>query len=411
MNRLFKNSGNQLVKKTLLLGAMALVMALPRMNAFAETSSMVLANRLASRIATYLPAATITNMSNSIASGDYVGAAKLATQSTSYGDNFLFNLVAPMCSLANTQNVPSNACIATLQYIAWNNKPWTDALTGNYLATFTAPTGVTAFTAPSAANNTHWQAATTAYLAGQMSYVANMNMVAQTSVNTQMTDPMGVMTVYQAGYDAANMGTNRRFVEIIMQNFLGVTLDSVRDGSFGTTAAVDRIRQDVQGLAPDTATFLNTCATCHGGIDGMASAFNGFDTSATTFQLTLQNSVVTKLTSRETLHAASPGFKESLNSPSFNSWVINYRTSPYGTFSWGATSGVGANALGQSVVATNEFRINMINRIWNLACGEPPPASELTTVEELASYMLTTAQDQITPMVQQVATLPQCLGR
>ncbi len=426
MNRLLRNCRSKVDRKTAtllkiaLFNVIVLVLVLSANTAFAETSPTVLANRLASRLGGFLPQATITNMATHIQNGDFIGAAQLATASTTYGDSFLFNLVAPMCTLANSTNVPSNPCIATLQYIAWNNKPWTDALDGTYVAEFTFPSGVTGATA-APTNNNHWQAATTAYLAGQMSYVSNMTTVPQTTLNPLATDPMGVMTVYQAAFDAANMGTNRRFVEILMQNFLGVTLDSIRDSSFGVMGSAPemRIRQDVNALAPDAATFSNTCATCHGGIDGMAAAFNFTDyttnNTTNTSQLTTLAStskvIVAKLVQREQLHVGSPGFIESKNTPELNSWVINYKNSPYGTFAWGATSGVGANELGQSAAATDEFRINIINRIWQMACGEAVPSSEIPTVVGLANYMRTTAQDQVTPMVWQVATLPECLGR
>ena len=429
---------------------------------FAETSAQVLATRLANRIGTYVPPAVVTQMTSLISaaqsgsnSNGFVQAAALVTGTpgtagtpssgaqVGYGDVFLFNLMAPMCSLANSINVAQNPCISTLQYIAWNNNPWTDALTGTYVGVFAtpAPAPATPVTLPAAslANWTpasttdHWTTAYNDFQAGKMSYVQYLTSVSQASLYptgtiagtdgayavtaTAPTDIAGILTLPQVAYDTANMGTNRRYIEFLFQNMLASPLQAIRDASFGTSSAFDGIRKDVQALAPDTATLTGTCATCHGGIDRMAAAFNLMDYTNTTGgdNVLTQNSaatgLATKLAARETEYANEPGYVESQNSPAINSWTINYKNSPYGAYAWGATTGTGIAQLAKAAIATDEFRVNLINNIWTLACGGAPTAAENSTVVSLAKQMRLTFQDNVTLMVQQVATLPQCLGR
>lgn len=376
----------------------------------AETAPAVLASRLAQRIAAHVDPGTLLLMTAAIQGNDFLSAAQLATGTSGYGDVFLFNLVAPMCTLQQSVNTNQNPCTATLQYIAWSGKPWTDALTGNYFASFTAPS----LTPVSATDNQHYIDATNAFNSGMMSYTAAMTTAPQTiQVNSAMVttpDPMGAMTLVQALADSGSGGTNRRFVQLLFRGFMGIELAAIEDASFGAGVPLDGIRQDVFNAAPDAGTLTKTCATCHGGIDRVAAAFNGYDDTAS--QPTYQTSVTQKLMQRElAMPAGMPGFKDSANAPQFNSWKINWTTSPYGTFAWGAATGNGANALGTSFAATLEFRINVVNRIWKLACGSDFPTTGSPTLPQFAQYMQTTAGDQVTPMVMQIATDPRCLGR
>jgi hypothetical protein len=197
-------------------------------------------------------------------------------------------------------------------------------------------------------------------------------------------------------------------VQYLMTNMLASPLQSIRNASFGMTSAFDGIRKDTMALAPDPVTLTKVCASCHGGIDRMAAAANLLNYAGNVFDGT---TLPPKLAAREKIYAASPGWVESMNSPAINSWTINFQTSPYGTFQWGATTGTGLNALAVSAAATTEFRINLINAIWTLACGQTVPSQDLPVVISLANQMATTYQDHVTPMVQQVSTHTDCLGR
>lgn len=440
----------------------------------AETSASALATRMATRLAIYPTASLISQMTPLVQAYQQktnpqglVQAAALATATTTYGDDFLFNLFAPMCSLNQNPNMPMNPCIATLMYIAWTGQPWTDALEGPYVAFFQTPTPaptrklsqtlptnilIDGWSPTSTGNN--WTVAYNEFLKGNLSYVQYLAVEPQSTLYTNsfndavnnnklstnvtinnivdgitgkdvnysytvgaVTDIAGVLTLAQPTYDGGNAGTNRRFVEFLFQNFLASPLANIRDATFGYTTAFDGIRSDVFALAPDTTTLTGTCATCHGGIDRMAAAFNLMDYDPNNGSLLTQATTLTgKLREREIEHdnyysKSGGAFEDSTMLNPVNAWSINYTTSPYGTFAWGAKSGTGIAQLAAAAAATDEFRIALINNIWSEVCGGPPSVTLNPTLIQLAKAMRLLYQDSVTAMVQQVAAQPACLGQ
>lgn len=388
----------------------------------AETPPEVLARRLATRIAIQVDPPALAKMTAAITSGDFVEAAKIATQTPGYGDVFLFSLLAPMCTLTQNPNVSQSPCSATLQYIVWKGLPFTQALTSNYQAYFTSSLITKPVINPSTGitDQAHYDQATALFNQGRLSYVDSMTTMSVTSI----PDNMGVVTLDSAAPSGGYRGTNRRFIQLLFRCFLGIELEDIRDALFGTTSALNQVRRDVFHGAPDPRTLIERCATCHGGLDPMAAAFNKLDYPDTTPDFSVShliqvpnqeshngNVIAQKILDRENMFADQPGFVDSANSPAVNTWRINYTKSPYGTFNWGATTGNGVNSLGIAVAATLEFRINVVRRIWKLTCGQEPATSDIPQVIELAKYMQTTAQDRVTPMVWAVATLDKCLGR
>ena len=53
-----------------------------------------------------------------------------------------------------------------------------------------------------------------------------------------------------------------------------------------------------------------------------------------------------------------------------------------------------------------------MSRIYQQACGQQDiPSSEMGKIVQEANFMQHTYQDQVTPVVMDVATWPECLGR
>jgi hypothetical protein len=151
----------------------------------------------------------------------------------------------------------------------------------------------------------------------------------------------------------------------------------------------DRVRQDVsRSPGGDSRVFLNSCITCHAGMDPLAQSFAYYNFDATTNQL------------QYTEGAVQP--KYLINSDNFksgyvttdNHWDNRYRQGANQVLGFDAAlpgTGTGAKSMGQELAHSDGFAQCQVEKVFRAVClRDPGNAADIARVQTIKNKFKTT---------------------
>ena len=219
----------------------------------------------------------------------------------------------------------------------------------------------------------------------------------------------GVMTTRAAARAFFVDGTNRAMFRFTVLNHLCDDLEQYKD----TALPTDRIRQDVsRSPGGDSSIFLNECAGCHTGMDGMAQAFayHQFDYPTEEEQPSLTETE--RMDMGQMIYTSGEVQpKHLINSGNFRDgfiitddhWVNYWRSGPNtGKIGWSDdynsetdtnvvldgtySEGDGAASLGQELANTEAFAFCQVKKAFESVClREPQEDTEQAEFESIVS--------------------------
>ena len=316
--------------------------------------------QLHSRLAGVPPsAAVLTQMAADIGANNAQAAAQLAMNNSNFYNVTLKNFVAPWTSRDQSVFVPLNDYTATVIGMVRDDVDFSTVLSADLLYISSAP-GAPAY---SAVNNDHYQ-----YLDDH-----NVDLKSTLKPATQSgllgipaSATAGVMTTRTAAAAFFINGTNRAMFRFTMINFMCRDLEQLQDPSLPP----DRVRQDVsRSPGGDSRVFLNSCITCHAGMDPQAQAFAYYNFDTTANRLVYTDGMVQP--------------KYLINSSNFkfgyvttdDHWDNRYRQGANQVlgFSSGLSgSGTGAKSLGQEWAHSDGFAQCQVEKVFRTVCLRDP---------------------------------------
>ncbi len=318
------------------------------------------AKQLHDRLAGVPPSdAVLTQMAADITANNAQAAAQLAMANKNFYNVTLRNFVAPWTSRDRSVFVPLNDYTATVIGMVRDDVDFSTVLSADLLYTSTA-SGAPAY---SPVNNDHYQ-----YLDdNNVDLKSTLRPATQSGLlGLPVAATAGVMTTRTAAAAFFINGTNRAMFRFTMINFMCRDLEQLQDPSLPP----DRIRQDVsRSPGGDSRVFLNSCITCHDGMDPLAQAFAyyNFDTTA--------NRLV------YTAGAVQP--KYLINSDNFkygfvttdDHWDNYYRHGANQVLGFDASlpgTGSGAKSMGQELARSDGFAQCQVEKVFRAVCLRDP---------------------------------------
>ncbi len=337
------------------------------------------AKQLHDRLAGVPPSdSVLTQMAADIAANNAPAAAQLAMANKNFYNVTLKNFVTPWTSRDRSVFLPLNDYTATVIGMVRDDVDFSSVLSADLLYVSSA-SGAPAY---SAANNDHYQ-----YLDDH-----NVDLKATLKASTQsgllglpVAATAGVMTTRTAAAAFFINGTNRAMFRFTMINFMCRDLEQLQDSSLPP----DRIRQDVsRSPGGDSRVFLNSCITCHDGMDPLAQAFAYYNYDATAGRLVY------------TAGAVQP--KYLINSDNFkfgyvttdDHWDNYYRhgsNQVLGFDSGLPGSGSGAKSMGQELARSDGFAQCQVEKVFRTVClRDPGNAADRQKVSEIKTTFKST---------------------
>jgi hypothetical protein len=330
------------------------------------------ARRIHDRLAGVPPTdAVLTQMAADIQGGNATGAAMLAMDSPSFYNVTLKNFVAPWTNRDRSVFVPLNDYTATVIGMIRDDVDFSTVLSADLVYVGNG-SGAPAY---STGDNAHYQ------------YLDDHHVDLKTALKPATQSGLlglpaaataGVMTTRAAAAAFFINGTNRAMFRFTLINHLCRDMEQVQDSSLPP----DRIRQDVsRSPGGDSRVFLNSCITCHDGMDPMAQAFAYYNFDATSGQ--------------EQYTAGKVQPKYLINSDNFkagyvttddhwdNRWrqgsnqVLGFDTGRSG-------SGTGAKSLGDELAHSDAFAQCQVEKVFKAVClREPGNAADRQAVSTI----------------------------
>ena len=345
--------------------------------AFAQTGglSREQAKRIHDRLAGVPPSeAVLTQM---VQSGDANAAAQVAMANPSFYNVTLKNFAAPWTNRDRSVFVPLNDYTATVIGMVRDDVDFSSVLSADLLYVGNTA-GVPAY---SAANNNHYQ------------YLDDNNVDLKTALQSATQSGLlglpvaataGVMSTRAAAAAFFVAGTNRAMFRFTLINHLCRDMEQVQD----TSLPPDRIRQDVsRSPGGDSRVFLNSCISCHDGMDPMAQAFAYYNFDAVSGQLGYT--------------AGQVQAKYLINSDNFKTgyvttddhWDNYWRHGANQVLGFDGTqsgSGTGAKSLGMELAHSDAFAQCQVEKVFKAVClREPGNAADRQTVGTIKSKFKT----------------------
>jgi len=337
------------------------------------------ARRLHDRLAGVPPTdAVLTQMAADIQGGNTDAAAQLAMANKNFYNVTLKNFVAPWTNRDRTVFVPLNDYSATVIGMVRDDVDFSTLLSADLLY---VGNGVGA-PAYSASDNNHYQ-----YLEDN-----NVDLKAALQPATQsgllglpVAATAGIMTTRAASAAFFINGTNRAMFRFTLINHLCRDMEQVQDSSLPP----DRIRQDVsRSPGGDSRVFLNSCITCHAGMDPMAQAFAYYNFDAASGRL------------QYTAGAVQP--KYAINTDNFkfgyvttdDHWDNYWRAGSNQVFGFDAAlsgSGSGAKSMGQELAHSDGFAQCQVEKVFKAVClRDPGDAADRQAVDTIKTKFKST---------------------
>jgi hypothetical protein len=176
----------------------------------------------------------------------------------------------------------------------------------------------------------------------------------------------GVITTRAASAAFFVNGTNRAMFRFTLMNHLCKDMEQVQDG----TLPPDRIRQDVsRSPGGDSRLFLNSCVTCHSGMDPMAQAFAYYNFDSTAGRL-----VYTAGQVQPKYLINSDNFKQGYVTKD-DGWSNYWRKGANKLLGWNGPAPVaasGAKSLGQELAGSDQFAHCQVEKVFKAVCLRAP---------------------------------------
>ncbi len=338
---------------------------------FAQTSEDI-AIKMYSRLTESIPATNssiIQTMKGHIQNGDFLSAAKEATQSNDFYNIGLKNFAKSFTDVNNEGSIrmPLNDMSATIIGFTRDDIDFSTILSAD---TFYRLNTTPAF---SIANNTHYESAENSYANLKTSLVADTI----SSVNNfAPSKAAGLLTTRAFAANSYEAGTNRAAVNNIMNQFFCKTMEQVQD----STRPATRVARDVFIVPNPTIPhlFQTRCSGCHGLMDGMRGAFAHYHFNERT--MVYDDS---KVHDKYSINAT--------NNPTGyittdDSWInlLNYGVTE--SFKSTLLSGKGAKSLGTAITTSKQFSVCMSQRVYKKLClKDPSTTSEKNYILNLAN--------------------------
>ena len=337
------------------------------------------ARRMHDRLAGVPPTdAVLTQMAADIAGGQAAAAAQLAMNNKNFYNVTLKNFIAPWTNRDRTVFVPLNDYTATVIGMVRDDVDFSTLLSADLLYVSNA-SGAPAY---SPSNNNHYQ-----YLDdNNVDLQATLQPATQSGLlGLPVAATAGVMTTHAAAQAFFINGTNRAMFRFTMINHMCRDLEQLQDSSLPP----DRIRQDVsRSPGGDSRVFLNSCITCHAGMDPLAQSFAYYNFDATTNTL------------QYTANAVQP--KYLINSDNFKTgyvttndhWDNRYREGANQVLGFDPSmpgSGDGAKSMGQELAHSDGFAQCQVEKVFRAVClRDPGNAADRATVQTIKNTFKTT---------------------
>jgi len=318
------------------------------------------ARRLHDRLAGVPPTdAVLTQMAADIAANNATAAAQLAMTNKNFYDVTVKNFVAPWTNVDRSVFVPLNDYTATVIGMVRDDVDFSTALSADLLYVANTP-GAPAY---SAANNAHYQ------------YLDDNNVDLQAALQPATQSALlgipasataGLMTTRASAAAFFVAGTNRRMFRFTLINHLCRDMEQVQDSSLPP----DRIRQDVsRSPGGDSRVFLNSCITCHAGMDPMDQAFAYYNFDATSGVMSYTPGTVQP--------------KYLINSDNFKSGYVTIDDHWDNYWRQGANqvlgfdgnltgAGTGAKSMGQELAQSDAFAQCQVEKVFRAMCFRDP---------------------------------------
>jgi len=338
------------------------------------------AKRIHDRIAGVPPTeTTLQAMASAIISNDAIGAALMATNSSSFYNVTLKNLAAPWTNRDANVFVPLDDYQATIIGLVRDDGDFREILSGDILY-IGSGVGIPAY---SNTSNAHYQALENT----GTDLKANLQATTQSSLTgLPSSATAGVMTTRAAAKAFFIDGTNRAMFRFTLRNHLCNDMEQVLD----TTRAPDRVRQDVsRSPGGDSRIFLNNCIGCHSGMDPMAQSFAYYDYIYDDVNdPTGENGTI----SYNTTGTIDPVTGNRVVSKYFNNnnnfehgfittndaWENYWRAGQNSLLGWDTSlpgSGSGAKEMGQELANSDAFSQCQVKKVFTNVCLRPPQDS------------------------------------
>ncbi|HVO07458.1 MAG TPA: hypothetical protein VMT83_11775 [Burkholderiaceae bacterium] len=337
------------------------------------------ARRMHDRLAGVPPSDTVlTQMAADIAGGQASAAAQLAMSNKNFYNVTLKNFVAPWTNRDRTVFVPLNDYTATVIGMVRDDVDFSTLLSADLLYVSNA-SGAPPY---SPSNNDHYQ-----YLDdNNVDLQATLQPATQSGLlGLPVAATAGIMTTHAAAQAFFINGTNRAMFRFTMINHMCRDLEQLQDSSLPP----DRIRQDVsRSPGGDSRVFLNSCITCHAGMDPLAQSFAYYNFDATTNTL------------QYTDGAVQP--KYLINSDNFKTgyvttddhWDNRYRQGANQVLGFDPSlpgSGSGAKSMGQELAHSDGFAQCQVEKVFRAVClRDPGNAADRATVQTIKNTFKTT---------------------
>ena len=337
------------------------------------------ARRLHDRLAGVPPSdAVLTQMASDIAGGQADAAAQLAMSNKNFYNVTLKNFVAPWTNRDRTVFVPLNDYTATVIGMVRDDIDFSTLLSADLLYVSNAA-GAPAY---SSSDNNHYQ-----YLEdNNVDLQATLQPATQSGLlGLPVAATAGILTTHAAAQAFFINGTNRAMFRFTMINHMCRDLEQLQDSSLPP----DRVRQDVsRSPGGDSRVFLNSCITCHAGMDPLAQSFAYYNFDATTNQLLYTAGVVQP--------------KYQINTDNFKSgyvttddhWDNRYRQGANQVLGFDAAlpgTGTGAKSMGQELAHSDGFAQCQVEKVFRAVClRDPGNAADRSTVQGIKNKFKTT---------------------
>jgi len=341
--------------------ALVVLMQLAPTTALAGQTERQEAVLLHTRITGVPPSPTNLNtMEADLVAGQKEAAAAVAIQQPQFYNNTLKNIWLPATNRDESVFVPLNDYVVTAIGMIHDDIPFNTALSADILYTLNA----SGLPPPSASNNNHYATAD-----------ANNVDISSTLVKTTQTAaygypsgaPAGLITTRGSASAFFVNGTNRAMFRFTLINHLCHDMETVQDA----TRPTDRIRRDVStSPGGDSRVYLNTCISCHSGMDPMAQAFAYYNFDNTALQMVYTAGAVQHKYAINTTNNPF-GFV----TPD-NSWANRWRGGPNSlVLGFDPTlpgSGTGAASLGQELAQSQAFAQCQVQKAFQAMCLRVP---------------------------------------
>ena len=325
------------------------------------------AKRIHDRIAGVPPSGIdLVYMADRISAGFPLEAAERAIENSNFYNVTLKTHVAPWTNRDQSIFAPLNDYTATVIGMVYNDADFRDILSRNVIYTYTG-------THPNVrgydrSNNQHYEDIEAAGI--NIGDALKSNDFGEDTQQSKTGIPAdaaaGVMTTRAAAEAFFVAGTNRAMFRFTLLNHMCVDLEQVQD----TTRIPDRIRQDVsRSPGGDSRIFMNSCISCHSGMDPLAGAFAYYNFNEGSGQLEYTADDVQE--------------KYRINSDNFefgyvtvdDSWKNYWRTGPNQWLGWEAgmpDEGIGAASMGREMAHSEAFAQCHVKKVFKTVCLREP---------------------------------------